>query len=194
MSDPSANSSENGFVSFRAATAIGGARGEAEPAGELARVPPPLPPPPPGVAPRETARPVSPARVGAASPPVPPPGGTRAESWQALVAWCVEAGVADGGLLAEGAGTILEIRGAPPVADAERLARSLCASLAAAREGVGEGPVAAAFDLGATWITAFAVVAAAEGGRVAAFWGKAPLRGAIRAPLARWLGQGGTDA
>lgn len=187
MSDPNASSSDGGFVPFRAATAIAGARTDSVP-GETGRVPPPLPPPPPGVAPREVAPPVKVAQDRPAPPSMPPAGATRGEAWGTLVDWCARAGVAQGGFLARRDGTVLEIRGAPPVEDAGLLARRLCAALAAAREAGGREPAAAAIDLGPAWITGFAVEGPGGSELVAGLWGGAPLRGAIRAPLARWIG------
>lgn len=186
MDDPSANSSDRGFVPFRAATAL--ARGEDGACHPAQRVPPPLPPPPPGVEPREGANP--PAAVSAPRaprPPVLPPGATRAEAWQALVEWCVQAGIAEGALLADRGGTILETRGDPQVRDPAYLARSLCSGLAAARESAGTAPAASALDLGGRWITAFRVKATDGADLVAAIWGAAPLRSAVRVALAGWI-------
>lgn len=199
MDDPSANSSDRGFVPFRAATAL--ARGEEGGRPSYPRVPPPLPPPPPGVVPREVPAPTfaapasAPSSPAASAPrapgqprlPVLPPGATRAEAWQALVDWCVLSGLAEGGLLAERGGTLLETRGDLPVRDPAYLARSLCSGLAAARESSGEAPAAAALDLGGRWITAFPVGAPGGVLVVAALWGGAPLRSAVRTALAGWL-------
>jgi hypothetical protein len=189
MNDPSANSSDKGFVPFRAATAL--ARGE-EGAGDPApRVPPPLPPPPPGTPVREVARPVQPVPVvnRPARPPVPRSGASRADVWQVLVAWCVEAGVADGGALADRAGALLETRGELPARDPAFVVRNLCAALAAAREAAGTAPAAAALDLGGCWVTGFPVSGAGGQGLVAAIWGKAALRTPIRVALSAWLAE-----
>lgn len=186
MNDPSANSSDRGFIPFRAATAL--ARGEEGAAAPAERVPPPLPPPPPGAATREAPRPPeSGPAARAPRPPVLPAGAGRAEAWQALVDWCVEAGIAEGGLLLDRAGTILENRGELPVRDAAFLARNLCAGLAAAREAAGSAPSASALDLGGRWITGFAVKGAGDADVVAAIWGSAPLRSAVRTALGSWI-------
>lgn len=188
MSDPSASSSDAGFVPFRAATAIAGSRGEgaAEATGEGATVPS-LPPPPPGVEPRAEGAPPAPVPDRPSSPPLPGLGATRADAVGTLVDWCVRAGLARGGLLARRDGTVLESRGGLPVDDAALLARRLCTALAAAREAGGREPVAAAIDLGAAWVTAFAVEGPGGAESVFALWGAAPVRGALRAALARWL-------
>jgi len=112
---------------------------------------------------------------------------SRGEAWATLVDWCGRAGVSQGGLLARRDGTVLEMQGTPPVEDAGLLARRLCAALAAAREAGGREPAAAAIDLGPAWITGFAVEGPAGAELVAGLWGGAPLRRAIRAPVARWI-------
>ena len=189
MNDPSANSSDRGFVPFRAATAL--ARSEEGGGDSTARTPPPLPPPPPGVPVREPVRPA--VTLAAASrparPPVPAPGASQGQVWNALVAWCVEAGLADGGVLAERAGAVLETRGEFPARDPAFVTRSLCAALAAARESSGTAPPAAALDLGIAWITGFPVPAPGGSVLVAAFWGKAPLRAPVRVALSAWLAE-----
>jgi hypothetical protein len=189
MSETSPSSSEPGFTRFRAAEVVppvGGAPAGSDPASP---VPPPLPPPPPGVAPREVVVAVQAPAGRPASPPVLPAGADRTEAWQLLVDWCVRSGLAGGGMLVRRDGTVVEIRGTPPVADASLLARRLCAALAAAREAGGREPVAAAIDLGSAWITGFPVAVVDGGELVAAVWGGAPLRGVIRTPLSRWLGE-----
>ena len=188
MNDPSANSSDRGFVPFRAATALSRSEGGAD--APAARVPPPLPPPPPGVPAREVARPSGPAPVvnRPGRPPVPRSGASRAEVWHSLVSWCAEAGVAEGGILADRSGAVLEVRGDPPARDPAFVVRNLCAALAAARETAGTAPAAAALDLGGAWITGFPV-SGAGGPVVAAFWGTAPLRAPIRVALSTWLAE-----
>ena len=189
MNDPSANSSDRGFVPFRAATAL--ARGEEGADASVARVPPPLPPPPPGVPVREVARPSAPSPVvkRPARPPVPRSGSSRAEIWQSLVSWCIDAGIAQGGVLADRAGSILETRGDVPARDPAFLARNVSAALAAAREAAGTAPAAAALDLGGSWITGFQVSGAGGASLVAAIWGTAPLRAPVRGALSAWLAE-----
>jgi len=189
MNDPSANSSDRGFVPFRAATAL--ARGEEGADAPVARVPPPLPPPPPGVPVREVALPPAPSPVvkRPARPPVPRSGSSRAEVWQSLVSWCIDAGIAQGGVLADRAGTILETRGDVPARDPAFLARNVSAALAAAREAAGTAPAAAALDLGGSWITGFQVSGAGGASLVAAIWGTAPLRAPVRGALSAWLAE-----
>ena len=189
MNDPSANSSDRGFVPFRAATAL--ARSEEGGGDSTARTPPPLPPPPPGVPVHEPVRPAvtRSAAPRPSRPPVPAPGASRAQVWSAIVAWCVEAGIADGGELAERAGAVLETRGELPVRDPAFVTRSLCAALAAARESSGAAPPAAALDLGSAWITGFPVPAPGGAVLVAAFWGRAPLRAPVRVALSAWLAE-----
>ncbi len=189
MNDPSANSSDRGFVPFRAATAL--ARGEEDAGAPAARVPPPLPPPPPGAPVREAVRPPSSVPVvnRPARPPVPRSGASQAEVWQALVSWCIEAGIAEGGVLTDRSGAILSTRGDLPARDPAFLARNLCAALAAAREVSGAAPSAAALDLGGNWITGFAVPGPGGATLVAAFWGKAPLRTPVRGALSAWLAE-----
>lgn len=189
MNDPSANSSEKGFVPFRAATAL--ARGDEEAGDSGSRIPPPLPPPPPGAPVREAVRPSRhvPAVSRPARPSVPRSGASRAEAWQVLVSWCIEAGVADGGALADRAGALLETRGELPAGDPAFVARNLCAALAAAREAAGPAPAAAALDLGGNWITGFPVPGAGGQSLVAAIWGKAALRAPLRVALSAWLAE-----
>jgi len=189
MNDPSANSSDRGFVPFRAATAL--ARSEEGGGDSTARTPPPLPPPPPGVPVHEPVRPAvtRSAAPRPSRPPVPAPGASRAQVWSAIVAWCVEAGIADGGELAERAGAVLETRGELPARDPAFVTRSLCAALAAARESSGAAPPAAALDLGSAWITGFPVPAPGGAVLVAAFWGRAPLRAPVRVALSAWLAE-----
>ncbi|MEI7702966.1 MAG: hypothetical protein WCK73_00050 [Deltaproteobacteria bacterium] len=118
----------------------------------------------------------------------PEAGATRAEAWDSLLGWCDRAGMADGGLLTDREGNVLEIRGAPPPCDPAAAARSMVDALAGAPAAGPEG-VAAALDLGATWITGFGVTTPAGTTYTAVFWGRAPLRATIRAPLARWIGE-----
>jgi hypothetical protein len=105
------------------------------------------------------------------------------------VSWCIDAGIAEGGVLADRAGTLLESRGDVPARDPAFLARNLSAALAAAREAAGTAPAAAALDLGGNWITGFPVTGAGGANLVAAFWGRAPLRAPIRGALSAWLAE-----
>lgn len=191
MNDPSANSSDDGFVPFRAATAL--ARGEEGALDPAPRVPPPLPPPPPGAPVQVRVRPEPSAPVARVPgrPPACPPGTSRTEAWRALVDWCVEAGIAEGGLLCDRAGSLIETRGEVPARDPAFLARNLCAALAAAREVGVATEAAAALDLGGRWVTGFRSAGPDGADHVAVLWGPSPLRGPVRGALARWLDRAG---
>ncbi|MGA8890694.1 MAG: hypothetical protein WB493_03935, partial [Anaeromyxobacteraceae bacterium] len=136
--------------------------------------------------------PVAPPRAaspGRERPPLPAPGTSLQETWTALVGWCAGAGIADGGLLADAAGAVVAARGEPPVGAPGELLDGLSGALAPARRSAGDGPSAAAVDVGGRWMTAFAVAARGRGDLVAILWGAAPLRSGVRSALASWLGE-----
>ena len=184
MSDRRTTSPDPGYVPFRAAAALG--REGAAPADEGGpRKAPPLPPPPPGAPAHEAARPATvpapPVRRASPRPPPPAPGAGPEAIWRALVEWCVEAGVAEGGIAAIRGGSVIAVAGDAGAATPDATARSLSAAL----EAAGADAPAVAVDAGGRWVTGFLVPV--PGGEVLlCLRGKAAVRADLRGALAAW--------
>jgi hypothetical protein len=184
MNDPSAKSPDPGFVPFRAAAALSRERTDAV---RARREAPPLPPAPPG-APAAEVRHAAPAARparGAPRPATPPPGAAPEAAWEALLAWCREAGIAEGGLAAWGEENPRVVAGDLGPGAPAAVARQVRNALRAARDA-GEDATAVAVDVSGRWVTGF-LVPVPGGEALLCLSGKAPVRADLRAALGAWI-------
>lgn len=125
--------------------------------------------------------------------PAPPAGAASYRTWEILLGWCEEAGLASFAFVLDAQGLMVASRGTPPFGEVEAMGGRLmlCVEyglhLANAATSSAEMPAAVAVDLGGRWLTGFRVGPPQVGPITVGIVGPGPLRGELRSVLSTWV-------